>query len=103
MQVIVSVKNIILPHVLMISTLYLRCDAPNVVVTDDFSSQHNSKCYSLLTHLISDNDLMTTDLNKLDDCSDNGANMSWIDHCTMWGHKKTPKCFYHNIHKTRPI
>lgn len=63
------------------------CDIPNVLIAGDFNCQPGSRFFCPLMHLIDDNSLVVSDislLSALNDvftyCSDNGSNISWIDH-----------------------
>jgi len=54
------------------------------MVIGDFNCQPSSRFYSTLNHLISDNNLVMTDITLLENvftyCSDSGASTSWIYH-----------------------
>ena len=59
-------------------------DAIFLAVVGDFNCSLGSRFYNCFQHLVTDNHLICSDLNRLTDtytyCSDNGLNTSWIDH-----------------------
>ena len=66
------------------SRAYADCDAKHCVIMGDFNCQPNSRFYDSFLQLASNNNLFTTDINRLSNTttyfSDNGENTSWIDH-----------------------
>jgi hypothetical protein len=70
-----------------INATFVDHDSSNLMVIGDFNSQPSSRFYSTLNHLVSDNKLIMTDINLLDNvftyCSDSGASTSWIDHVVI--------------------
>lgn len=67
-----------------VGALFTESDAIFLVVAGDFNCSLGSRFYDSFQHLVSDNHLICSDLTRLTDtytyCSDNGLNLSWIDH-----------------------
>ena len=67
-----------------ITAMYNDADAVYLLVLGDFNCSLYSRFYNLMSHFMSDNDLICSDLTRLYDtftyCRDDGRNTSWIDH-----------------------
>jgi len=67
-----------------INAKFVDHNLSNLLVIGDFNCQPSSRFYSTLNHLISDNNLVMTDITLLENvftyCSDSGASTSWIYH-----------------------
>jgi hypothetical protein len=70
-----------------IGSLYVDSDAALLAVLGDFNCSSGSRFFDSFLHLMQDNHLICADLSRLNDvytyCSDNGLNISWIDHI-LW-------------------
>lgn len=77
-----------------INSLFTDTDSAFLVIAGDFNCDIGSRFYPMFQQLVNDNDLAQSDLNRLTDvftyCSDNGLNLSWIDHvlCSKYMDKK---------------
>ena len=67
-----------------ISALYIDCNAVHLIVAGDFNCQPGARLYKTFEHFINDNNLVVSDLNRLNDvftyCNDSGTAYTWIDH-----------------------
>ena len=69
-----------------IASLYAECDAVHAVIAGDFNCNVNTRFYDQLSHLISSNNLIPSDINRLCQsetftlCNDGGSATSWIGH-----------------------
>ena len=71
-----------------ITALYNDSSSVNMILAGDFNCQTGSRFFSIMSKLIADNNLILSDVNRLNGIqryfSDDRMNSSWIDHfaCT---------------------
>jgi len=70
----------------VLNVLFNESEAAFLIVIGNFNCEYSvsSRFYDSFTQLMSDNQLVCSDVRRLIDafsyCSDNGMHMSWIDH-----------------------